>query len=179
MKRYLRVRGSTPGPLFIFADQTPISPAASLSHCGYDTTLYTRHSFRIGAATTAAEKGFTVVQIQTLGPWMSTAFRRYIRIRMMHSYDHLFLLTQVRKYRWYPVGIHHITRFFRHQVICFHLFTQVFNYRSSLGQSSLACCAGAECQVDCFCLTFHIILYHCYLSCRLTFSASAELFRHH
>jgi hypothetical protein len=55
MKRYLRVRGSTSGPLFIFADHTPISAsyfarrlAACLSHCGYDTTRYTGHSFRIG-----------------------------------------------------------------------------------------------------------------------------------
>ena len=87
MKRYLRVRGSTSGPLFIFADHTPISAsyfarrlAACLSHCGYDTTRYTGHSFRIGAATTAAERGLTDVQIQNLDRWKSTAFRRYIRI---------------------------------------------------------------------------------------------------
>ena len=92
MKRYLRIRGSTSGPLFIFADHTPISAsyfarqlAACLSHCGYDTTRYTGHSFRIGAATTAAERGLTDVQIQNMGRWKSTAFRRYIRIPMMHS----------------------------------------------------------------------------------------------
>ena len=92
MKRYLRVRGSTPGPLFIFADHTPISAsyfarqlATCLSHCGYNTTMYTGHSFRIGAATTAAERGCTDIQIQTMGRWKSNAFRRYIRIPMMHS----------------------------------------------------------------------------------------------
>ena len=87
MKRYLRVRGSSPGPLFIFADHTSISVsyfarqlAVCLTHCGHDTTMYTGHSFRIGAATTAAERGFTDVQIQTIGRWKSTAFRRYIVI---------------------------------------------------------------------------------------------------
>ena len=92
MKRYLRVRGSSPGPLFIFADHTPISAsyfarqlATCLSPCGYNTTMYTGHSFRIGAATTAAERGCTDIQIQTMGRWKSNAFRRYIRIPMMHS----------------------------------------------------------------------------------------------
>ena len=91
MKRFLRVRGSTSGPLFIFAEHTPISAsyfarqlAACLSHCGYDTTRYTGHSFRIGAATTAAERGFTDVQIQNMGRWKSTAFRRYIRIPILN-----------------------------------------------------------------------------------------------
>ena len=70
MKRHLQVRGSTHGPLVIFADHTPISAsyfarqlAACLSHCGYDTTMNTGHSFRIEAATAAAERGFTDVQI--------------------------------------------------------------------------------------------------------------------
>ena len=82
MKRYL----------FIFADHSPISAsyfarqlATCLSHCGYNTTMYTGHSFRIGAATTAAERGCTDIQIQTMGRWKSNAFRRYIRIPMMHS----------------------------------------------------------------------------------------------
>ena len=75
MKRYLRVRGSTPGLLFIFADHTSISAsyfarklATCFSHCGYEITKYTGHSFCIGAATTAAERGFTDVQTSPSHP---------------------------------------------------------------------------------------------------------------
>ena len=64
--RYLRTRGSSPGPLFVFPDKTPISRtyfssqlSACLSHAGYDPSLYKCHSFRIGAATTAATRGYT------------------------------------------------------------------------------------------------------------------------
>jgi hypothetical protein len=37
------------------------------------------HSFRIGAATFAAECGLCDAQIRLLGPWKSDAFRKYIR----------------------------------------------------------------------------------------------------
>ena len=56
---------------------------ACLSHAGYDCSQYKCHSFRIGAATTAATRGFTDAQIQTMGRWRSAAFRRYIRIPMV------------------------------------------------------------------------------------------------
>ena len=88
--RYLHTRGSSPGPLFVFTDKTPISRtyfssqlSACLSHAGYDHSLYKCHSFKIGAATTAATRGYTDVQIQSMGRWRSAAFRRYIRIPMM------------------------------------------------------------------------------------------------
>ncbi|KAK2175933.1 hypothetical protein NP493_8g09036 [Ridgeia piscesae] len=57
--------------------------SACLSHAGYDPSLYKCHSFRICAATTAATRGYTDVQIQSMGRWRSAAFRRYIRIPMM------------------------------------------------------------------------------------------------
>ena len=88
--RYLRTRGSSPGPLFVFPDKTPISRtyfssqlSACLSRAGYDPSLYKCHSFRIDAATTAATRGYTDVQIQAMGRWKSAAFWRYIRIPMM------------------------------------------------------------------------------------------------
>ena len=46
----------------------------------YDCSQYKCHYFRIGASATAATRGFTDAQIQTMGRWRSAAFRRYIRI---------------------------------------------------------------------------------------------------
>ena len=44
-----------------------------------DPTKYKEHSFRIEAATLAAESGFSDAQIRLLGRWRSNAFRKYIR----------------------------------------------------------------------------------------------------
>lgn len=83
---YLSIRPSTPGPLFIQADGTPLSRTAlvtavraALSTTGMDLSRFTGHSFRIGAATTAAQAGLSDSLIQTLGRWRSSAFTRYIR----------------------------------------------------------------------------------------------------
>ena len=46
--------------------------------CGLDTTKYKGHSFRIGAATFAAECGFSDAQIRSMGRWKFDAFRKYI-----------------------------------------------------------------------------------------------------
>ncbi len=43
------------------------------------------HSFRIGAATFAAERGFSDAQIRSMGRWQSDAFRKYIRTPSLSS----------------------------------------------------------------------------------------------
>ena len=43
------------------------------------TSGYSGHSFRIGAATSAALGGLSVSEIQTLGRWKAMAVNLYIR----------------------------------------------------------------------------------------------------
>ena len=52
----------------------------ALQQAGIDSAVYSGHSFRIGAATTAASHGLEDSLIQTLGRWESDAYRRYIHI---------------------------------------------------------------------------------------------------
>ena len=83
---YLAVRPSSPGPLFIYEDGTPLSRdhlsasfALALRSAGLSDRGYSGHSFRIGAATAAARAGISDSLIQTLGRWKSSAFTAYIR----------------------------------------------------------------------------------------------------
>ena len=84
---YISVRGPHPGPLFLFANGSSLSRQrlvdsvrACLKRAGLNHGLYAGHSFRIGAATTAAAKGVEDSLIQTLGRWQSFAYLRYIHI---------------------------------------------------------------------------------------------------
>ena len=83
---YLARRGSSQGPLFIFSDGSPLSRQRlvsylreSLSFLDFNCELYSGHSFRIGAATTAAATGLEDSVIRSLGRWRSDAYQRYIR----------------------------------------------------------------------------------------------------
>ncbi|XP_073766981.1 uncharacterized protein [Danio rerio] len=51
---------------------------------GFPPDPFSSHSFRIGAATTAAHKGLSQHQIQALGRWSSDAFNSYIRLSRFH-----------------------------------------------------------------------------------------------
>lgn len=82
---YLAIRPGTQGPLFVFQDGRPLSRALLVKHVrevlsqvGMDIAGYSGHSFRIGAASTAASAGISDSLIQTLGRWKS-AVTTYIR----------------------------------------------------------------------------------------------------
>ena len=84
---YVAMRGATAGPLFCFhdgsfltRDKFVIGVWQLLVAAGIDPNPYSGHSFRIGAATTAAHAGMDAALIQTLGRWKSSAYQLYIRI---------------------------------------------------------------------------------------------------
>ena len=83
---YIAVCGTQPGAFFLNSSQRPIVKPwfveeirRVLSSMGLPQQQYAGHSFRIGAATTAAMVGVEDSMIQTLGRWHSSAFLRYIR----------------------------------------------------------------------------------------------------
>ncbi len=78
---------TTKAPLFCFEDGRHLTRKrlvhavqTALVRAGMEATQYTGHSFRIGAATTAAARGFEDSIIKTLGRWESSAYLRYIRV---------------------------------------------------------------------------------------------------
>lgn len=85
LSNYLALRGPSPGPVFQFASGRPLSRErlsstvqSILSAAGYAGS-FSGHSFRIGAATTAASRGVPDHLIKTLGRWSSDAYQVYIR----------------------------------------------------------------------------------------------------
>lgn len=83
---YLNLRGSRAGPLFV--DQKfravkrgyfTLMVKKALMYLEYPPSLYNSHSFRIGGATEAMERGLSALQIQLMGRWKSQAFLKYIR----------------------------------------------------------------------------------------------------
>ena len=85
--QYIAVRTSEPGPLFQFSSGKPLTRATLVSHlhaalqeAHVEFKHYNGHSFRIGAATTAAQRGLEDSLIQTLGHWKSGAYKLYIKL---------------------------------------------------------------------------------------------------
>ena len=90
LSQLLKVRGPAKGSLFAFTNASPVSRnfffqylSKALQWAGLDRSKYKAHSFRIGAATKAADMGMSEAQIQSMGRWKSIAFQRYIRIPML------------------------------------------------------------------------------------------------
>ena len=87
LRKYLSLRSvSGASPLYVFQSGAYLTRAkvtstlrTLLERLNIPTELYASHSFRIGAATTAAEAGLPPWLIQTLGRWSSNCFSLYIR----------------------------------------------------------------------------------------------------
>ena len=80
---YLAIRPSTPGPLFLLSSGVPLTRETfvtwlkqGLLSAGIDSSGYNGHSFRIGAATTAARVGIPDFTIKILRRLESSAYCR-------------------------------------------------------------------------------------------------------
>jgi hypothetical protein len=83
---YIALRGDQSGPFFLTTAKVPLTKTdfitkfrAILGRIGLPAEDYAGHSFRIGAATSAALAGMDDSMIQLLGRWQSAAFLRYIK----------------------------------------------------------------------------------------------------
>ena len=86
VQTWLAMAAQPHDPLFTSLAGTPLIWAfvidklkILLSKLGYNPSLYSGHSFRVGAATTAAAANIPDHMIRTLGRWTSDCYCRYIR----------------------------------------------------------------------------------------------------
>ena len=61
-------------------------------------TKFTLHSFRVGAATTAASLGFPEYMIKALGRWSSDAYKVYVKLPLERLSAASLYLGQARQY---------------------------------------------------------------------------------
>jgi len=91
MMYYLSVRGVQAGPFFVLKNGNPLTKSVfttkirdALHIIGLPEQNFAGHSFRIGAATAAANAGIEDSVIRTMGRWSSSAFLVYIRTPREH-----------------------------------------------------------------------------------------------
>ena len=88
---YLEARPRTAQPnLLVHADGSPLTRGQftcickrALEQLGEDPARFTSHSFRIGAATTAASMGLPEATIKGVGRWKSDCFQCYVRPQLV------------------------------------------------------------------------------------------------
>ena len=78
------------GPAFVHKNGKPLSRlyvkrkiSESLQAISKDPSIFDTHSFRIGRATDMFLEGYSDTQIQLAGRWKSTAFKKYIKPRLV------------------------------------------------------------------------------------------------
>lgn len=86
VSEFLIFRPNCPGPLFRHFNGEPLTSSQfsvklkqGIRLLGLCPKYYSSHSFRIGAATTAATAGMSDSGIKSLGRWRSNSFQLYIR----------------------------------------------------------------------------------------------------
>ena len=86
MRAYLAQRGEGPGPLFrlsggrgLTRERFVARVREALRATGVQAACYSGHSFRSGAATTAARAGIPEATIKLLGRWESCAYLLYVK----------------------------------------------------------------------------------------------------
>jgi len=79
---YLAIRSNSPMIINHYQSQHLLSTFIKLSI--FLLILYSGHSFRLGATTTAAAAGISNSTIQTLGRWQSSAYLLYVRLKPTH-----------------------------------------------------------------------------------------------
>lgn len=83
--QFLAIRPKEAGPLFVYQSNRHLTKQAfeevkqAMARAGVSSQGYKIHSFRIGAATTAAASGVSESLIKTMGRWSSSAYQLYIR----------------------------------------------------------------------------------------------------
>ena len=87
LKAYLKFRPNIDGQLFCHLNHKKLTRfqflailRSALKFIGLSSDDYNTHSFRIGAATTAAMLGKSDNEIKSMGRWKSDSFKRYIRM---------------------------------------------------------------------------------------------------
>lgn len=85
--KYLSFQSNTKGMLFCHLGVSPVTKyqftavlTKAISAPNIDSTAYNSHSFRIGASTDLALKGYSSDNIQTSGRWRSKCYKSYIRL---------------------------------------------------------------------------------------------------
>ena len=86
LKRYLQMRGSKEGPLFLWKNGMPLTRkyifkmiSAALKFAGRNSSHYNTHSFRIGKASDMANEGASPIKIALVGRWHSSAYKNYTK----------------------------------------------------------------------------------------------------
>ena len=86
VQNFIAIRPAREGPLLIHSDGMSLTRDClvrkvrrALEAVGISCAGYSGHSFRIGAATAAAEAGVPSYLIKTMGRWSSEAYLIYIR----------------------------------------------------------------------------------------------------
>lgn len=87
LTKFLMMRPKHKGPLFCHFCGSPVTRyqftsvlEKAISALKLDTKAYKSHSFRIGASTELAVRGFPPSVIQSSGRWASNCYKTYIRI---------------------------------------------------------------------------------------------------